>query len=127
MLCHTRSVGHVTVGMTKGFLVSFPGHLFPVTINKVKNKLTRDLFKLLRVEFLCESNFLELISMLTITDSFLETWQQHQLLAFSPTCHELVDDSSFFSVDQLFLLYLLCVVFSLFSRLLKERLRDDPM
>lgn len=23
------------------------GHLFPVTINKVKNKLTRDLFKLL--------------------------------------------------------------------------------
>lgn len=39
--------------------------------------------------------------MLTITDSFLETWQQHQQLAFSPTCHELVDDSSFFSVDQL--------------------------
>lgn len=34
--------------------------------------------------------------MLTITDSFLETWQQHQQLAFSLTCHELVDDSSFF-------------------------------
>lgn len=96
VLCHTGSVGHVTVGMTKGFLVSFLGHLCPVTINKVKNKLTRDLFKLLQEEFLCESNSLELISMLTITDSFLETWQQHQQLAFSPTCHELVDDSSFF-------------------------------
>lgn len=27
VLCHARLVGHVTVGMTKGFLVSFPGQI----------------------------------------------------------------------------------------------------